>query len=71
LWDGSKTPLGEVGTSDLTLTIAHKGVVASLLKHPNLENLLRHYACGNLLIEGGADLMDFIQTLRDSIKKKI
>ena len=70
LWDGSKIPLGEVGKSDLTLTVAHKGVIASLLKHPNLETIMRHYACGNILIEGGEDLMDFIQTLRNSTKKK-
>jgi cyclopropane-fatty-acyl-phospholipid synthase len=69
LWDGSKVALGDVGASKLTITIAKKGVIASLLKKPTLENIMRHYAIGNILAEG-ADLIEFCQTVRDSIKKK-
>ena len=69
LWDGSQVALGDVSQSKLTITLSQKGVIASLLKKPTLENLMRHYALGNILIEG-ADLIDFFHIVRASIKKK-
>ncbi len=69
LWDGSFVALGDVSTSKLTITLSEQGVIASLLKRPTLENLMRQYALGHILIEG-ADLIDFFHTVRSSIKKK-
>lgn len=53
LWDGSIHPLGPNVTGPLTLIINHPGVVASLLKGPNLDKVIRHYIHKNLDFEGG------------------
>ncbi|GJM00612.1 MAG: cyclopropane-fatty-acyl-phospholipid synthase [Methyloligella sp.] len=53
LWDGRILPLGPNVTSDLTLVIAHPGVIASLLKGPSLDKIIRHYIHKNLDFEGG------------------
>ncbi len=67
LWDGTSVSMGDdVG---LSMKIRSPGVIASLLKHPNLENLMRHYAVGNITL-AGADLISFATTLRASVKKK-
>lgn len=53
LWDGRVLPLGPNATSDLKLIIAHPGVIASLLKGPSLDKIIRHYIHKNLDFEGG------------------
>ncbi len=53
LWDGSILPLGEKARQDLRLVIAHPGVIPSLLRHPSLDRLIRHYAHGQLDFKGG------------------
>ncbi len=53
LWDGSRIPLGANVTSDLVISIASPGVIASLLRRPTLDRVIRHYLEGNLDFEGG------------------
>ncbi len=53
LWDGSVVPLGSRVTSPLAITIASPGVIASLLRRPTLDRLIRHYAHGQIGFEGG------------------
>jgi len=67
LWDGSSTPLGDAA-SIATITIKNQNVIASLLKRPNMENIVRHYATGNIGFEG--DLVVSGQTIRSQLKKK-
>ncbi|MEN8236104.1 MAG: cyclopropane-fatty-acyl-phospholipid synthase family protein [Pseudomonadota bacterium] len=70
LWGTPTIHLRGASASDLSITINDKGVVASLLKGPSLENLLRHYAAGNIVLEGSKDLITLGETLREQIKKK-
>lgn len=58
LWDGSLIPLGPPTDSPFCVAISGPGVIGSLLRRPTLENLVRHYACGYIDIQGG-DLMQF------------
>jgi cyclopropane-fatty-acyl-phospholipid synthase len=58
LWDGSVVPLGSHVTGPLTLTIATPGTIASILRRPTLDRIIRHYAKGDLGLEGGT-LVDF------------
>ena len=53
LWDGSLVPLGRAVTSDLRLTIASAGTIASLVRWPTLDRVIRHYAKGDIGLEGG------------------
>lgn len=53
LWDGSEVPLTSRPTTPLVVTIASPGVIASLLKRPSLDRLIRHYAHGEIGLEGG------------------
>jgi hypothetical protein len=53
LWDGSLVPLGREVRSNLKLTIASPGTVASLVRWPTLDRLIRHYAQGNIGLEDG------------------
>ncbi|HET6426280.1 MAG TPA: cyclopropane-fatty-acyl-phospholipid synthase family protein [Planctomycetaceae bacterium] len=62
LWDGSQVPLGE-DESPFSIAINGPGTIGSLIRQPTLENVLRHYACGRLEIEGG-DLIEFGDTAR-------
>ena len=72
LWDGSKIPLGPDADKDFFISIEGPGVIGSLLRRPTYENLLRHYAQGNIGIHG--DLIDFVALVRkkrskDGLKK--
>jgi cyclopropane-fatty-acyl-phospholipid synthase len=58
LWDGAQIPLGHNAESPFLVAISGPGVISSLLKRPTLENFVRHYACGNIDVEGG-DLVAF------------
>jgi cyclopropane-fatty-acyl-phospholipid synthase len=62
LWDGSEVPLGRAPKRNLAITIASPGVVASLLKRPTLDRIIRHYAHGEIGLEGGT-LIDLAEGL--------
>ncbi len=62
LWDGSEVPLGSNVARPLVITIASPGVVASLLKRPTLDRVIRHYAHGEIGLEGGT-LIDLAEGL--------
>jgi cyclopropane-fatty-acyl-phospholipid synthase len=53
LWDGSVIPLGEDVRNDLLLIIRDPGVITSLLRHPGLDVIIRHYIKGMIDFEGG------------------
>ena len=63
LWDDSLVPLGSNVDPRFFVSISGPGVVGSLLRRPTLENLLRHYATGQIEIHGG-DLFEFIEMAR-------
>ena len=52
LWDDSLIPLGENSDPDYFISIAGPGVLGSLMRKPSYENLLFHYANGNIEIHG-------------------
>lgn len=58
LWDGSLTPLGQNVTNDLAITIASPGVIASMVRWPTLDRMIKHYARGDIDLENGT-LLDF------------
>ncbi|MEL6288140.1 MAG: cyclopropane-fatty-acyl-phospholipid synthase family protein [Pseudomonadota bacterium] len=53
LWDGSRMPLGRNVSSDLTIGIGGPGVISSLMRRPSLDRLIRHYAHGDITLDGG------------------
>jgi len=53
LWDGTTVPLGRNVTSSLVLRISDAGVIASILKRPTLDRIIRHYTHGHIALEGG------------------
>ncbi len=63
LWDGSRVPLGADVHPDLRVAIKSPGVIAALLRWPTLDNLVRHYATGQIEVLGG-DLIDFFEAAR-------
>ncbi|QKP78723.1 class I SAM-dependent methyltransferase [Methyloligella sp. GL2] len=69
LWDGSTVPLGRNVTSPLTVTIASPGVIASALRRPSLDRLIRFYAKGRIGLEGGT-LIDLGEQLQDQSTRK-
>ena len=62
LWDDSLIPLGENSDPDYFISISGPGVLGSLMRKPSYENLLFHYANGNIEIHG--DLIDFVNLAR-------
>ncbi len=66
LWDRSRIELGE--NSAATITITSANVIASLLKNPTLDNMIKHYTAGSVLLDG--ELMVVGQLLRSHVKKK-
>ena len=62
LWDGTLIPLGENSDPDYHISISGPGVLGSLMRKPSYENLLFHYANGNIGICG--DLIDFVNLAR-------
>jgi cyclopropane-fatty-acyl-phospholipid synthase len=63
LWDGSRVPLGQDIHPNLYVSIKGPGVIAGLLRWPTLDNLVRHYATGQIEIHGG-DLVEFFEAAR-------
>lgn len=68
LWDGSTVAAGEGSEPEYRVRVSDRGVIASLLKRPTPENLIRHYATGNVAIEGG-NLIDIGEAVRKHLKK--
>ena len=70
LWDGTEVPLGHDVSPGLFLSISGPGVISSLLRRPSADNVLRHYACGNIDFHG-ADIHTFAEALsvRNSRKR--
>ena len=62
LWDGTIVPLGPNVTSDHMVSVSSPGVVASLLKGPSLDKLIRHYIHKKIDFEGGT-LFDMMEPL--------
>lgn len=60
LWDNTVVPLGRNADPNLFLSISGPGVVGSLLRCPTSDNLLRHYARGQIDFHG-ADIHTFIE----------
>jgi cyclopropane-fatty-acyl-phospholipid synthase len=69
LWDGTTVPLGRGGANGVAISIAEPGVIASLLRRPTLDRLIRHYAQGQIGIEGGT-LIDLGAQLSDGGTRK-
>jgi cyclopropane-fatty-acyl-phospholipid synthase len=72
LWDGSIVPLGRRIDPGYEIEVAGAEVIGSLLRHPNLVNLLEHYAHGRIDlridVEGGS-LISFVELARASHSK--
>ncbi|MEQ8823750.1 MAG: cyclopropane-fatty-acyl-phospholipid synthase family protein [Filomicrobium sp.] len=69
LWDGSVVPLGSDVKSALQLTISSPGVISSLVRRPTLDRLIRHYAHGQIGLEGG-NLIELGSQLADGGSRK-
>src|SRR5437016_3782138 len=63
LWDGTRVPLGREVKPHLAVAIHGPGVIGSLLRWPTLDNLVRHYATGQIEVKGG-DLIEFFEAAR-------
>ncbi|HUE73859.1 MAG TPA: cyclopropane-fatty-acyl-phospholipid synthase family protein [Pirellulaceae bacterium] len=63
LWDGSRVPLGQNVHPHLFVAIRGPGVIGSLLRWPTLDNLVRHYASGQIEVHGD-DLIEFFKAAR-------
>lgn len=63
LWDGSILPLGEDADPEVYASIRGPGVIGALLRRPSLENVIRHYARGDIDFHG-ADFMSFVEKAR-------
>jgi len=68
LWDGSMVPLVQEVDPNFFLSINGPGVLGSLFRRPTYENVLLHYAKGNIGING--DIIDFVAMVREKRPKK-
>jgi len=69
LWDGSRVPLGRDVTSPYEIVVSDLSILSSLLRRPTPENLLLHYANGELAIEGG-DPLGFVAAAGSGVARK-
>ncbi len=69
LWDGSLVPMGHKVEPDLAISISGPGVLGSMLRRPTPDNLVRHYARGQIDFHG-TDLYSFIDTARVGNSRK-
>ena len=53
LWDGTTLPLGHAVSSPLTIGLTRPGTVPSIVRWPTLDRIIRHYAAGDITLEGG------------------
>lgn len=58
LWDGSRVPLGKNASGPFEIVIADPGVIASSLRSPSLDTIIRHYIDKRIDFAGGS-LIDF------------
>lgn len=63
LWDGSRVPLGKDVDPNLVVRIQGPGVIGALLRWPTLDNLVRHYATGQIEVHGGS-MVEFLEAAR-------
>jgi cyclopropane-fatty-acyl-phospholipid synthase len=70
LWDGTRIPLGRDVHPELCVSIRGPGVIGSLLRWPTLDNLVRHYATGQIEILGG-NLLEFGHLIRGDLKERL
>ena len=71
LWDGSRLPLGPDASGPFEIVIADPGVIASSLRRPNLDTIIRHYIDKRIDFAGGS-LIDLGRQLnRDGRSVKI
>ncbi|MFV0369899.1 MAG: class I SAM-dependent methyltransferase [Hyphomicrobiaceae bacterium] len=54
LWDGSRVPLGAAATGPFEIIINDPGVIASSLRAPSLETIIRHYIDKRIDFSGGS-----------------
>jgi cyclopropane-fatty-acyl-phospholipid synthase len=54
LWDGTRVPLGRNVTGPLEIVIADAGVIASSLRSPSLDTIIRHYIDKRIDLAGGS-----------------
>lgn len=54
LWDGASVPLGKSIQSPLEIIIRDPGVIASSLRRPNLDTIIRHYIDKRIDLSGGS-----------------
>lgn len=69
LWDDTTVVLGSNGNNFPILSISNQRVVASLIKRPTLENILKHYAVGNIAFHGDS-LLTAARDIRAKVKKQ-
>jgi cyclopropane-fatty-acyl-phospholipid synthase len=69
LWDGSVAPLGAHAESAPFIVLSCPGVVASLLRRPTLDRFIRHYAQGDVAIEGGT-IIDVAERLGADLEER-
>jgi cyclopropane-fatty-acyl-phospholipid synthase len=63
LWDGSLVPLGREVEPGYKIVVRSVGTLGSLLRRPSMANLARHYALGNIDLQGD-DLITMIEKAR-------
>jgi len=63
LWDGSLVALGENPKPGVEIALSGPGVIATLLRSPKADTLMRLYALGKIDLRG-ADILTFIETAR-------
>ena len=54
LWDGSRLPLGAGASGSSEIIIFEPGVIASSLRAPSLETIIRHYIDKRIDFSGGS-----------------
>jgi cyclopropane-fatty-acyl-phospholipid synthase len=69
LWDSSIIPLGRDVDSPFYISISGPGVIASLLRHPSFETLVRLYSLGHVDVKGG-DIISFMEVVRQKGKHR-
>ena len=69
LWDGSIIPLGKNADPELCVSISGPGVIGALLRRPTVENVVRHFARGQIDFHG-ADFMTFAEKMRVKNSRK-
>ena len=64
LWNNDLIPLGKATENPYVISLSGPGVISSILRRPTLDRIIRHYAHGQIDIEGGT-LIDIGEALSD------